>query len=89
MEVLENLGLLHNRAQNLNYNDRKELDDIIQKSKMYINSYFPLKPTYALEVEHINFKPLYVNSYTGGENYEKAWEEGKNKLVNLLDTRIK
>lgn len=89
MDVLENLGLLHNRAQNLNYNDRKELDDIIQKSKMYISSYFTSKPIYSIEIGQISFTPTYSIGNIGDSIYRSAWEDGKNKLVNLLDTRIK
>ena len=84
----EKLSELKSRAQNLRYNDKKELDDIQRKTKMYLEKLFPMKFTYPGEVNSIKFYPSYHVSGMGSGPYQEAWSKGKEKLINLLDTRI-
>lgn len=84
----EKLSELKSRAQNLRYNDKKELDDIQRKTKMYLEKLFPMKFTYPGEVDSIKFYPSYHVSGMGSGPYQEAWSKGKEELINLLDTRI-
>lgn len=84
----EKLSELKSRAQNLRYNDKKELDDIQRKTKMYLEKLFPMKITYPVEVDSIMFYPSYHVSGMGSGPYQEAWSKGKEELINLLDTRI-
>lgn len=84
----EKLSELKRRAQNLRYNDKKELDDIQRKTKMYLEKLFPMKFTYPGEVDSIKFYPSYYVSGMGNGPYQEAWSKGKEELINLLDTRI-
>ncbi|WP_034257805.1 hypothetical protein [Altibacter lentus] len=84
----EKLSELKSRAQNLRYNDKKELDDIQRKTKMFLEKLFPMKFTYPGEVDSINFYPSYHVSGMGSGPYQEAWSKGKEELINLLDTRI-
>jgi hypothetical protein len=79
---------LKKRAEQLNYNDKKELDDLQRKSKMCVEHLFPLKPTYKTEVDTINFYPSFWVDGMGSKVYTDAWENGKQELINYLDTRI-
>lgn len=76
---------LKTRAENLRYNDKQELDDILRKTKMYLEKIFPDKIIYSHEVDRLNFKPMYASGKNG---YENAWQNAKQELINLLDTRI-
>lgn len=76
---------LKTRAENLRYKDKQELDDILRKTKMYLEKIFPNKFTYSHEVDRINFMPMYALDKNG---YEDAWQNAKQELINLLDTRI-
>lgn len=89
--MIEKLKEQKSRAENLKYSDLKELDDIIRKTKLYLDQLFPDKFGYAIEVSLISFKPsttVYGMNDTHGKNCIIAWNEGKNKLINLIDTRI-
>ncbi len=79
---------LKKRAEQLKYNDKKELDDLKRKSKMFVEKMFPLKLTYSLEVDKIRFCPNYVFDSTSSKEFIDAWENGKQELINFLDTRI-
>ncbi|MBI2271774.1 MAG: hypothetical protein HYU69_15645 [Bacteroidetes bacterium] len=82
------LALLLTRAKNLRYNDTNDLDDIIQKTKLHLNRYFPDKPVYSKEISDISFAPTYSFGDSDDSLYRSAWDRGRQKLVNLLDTRI-
>jgi hypothetical protein len=84
----EKLEELKKRAQNLRFDDIKELDDIIRKTKMYLEKIFPMKFTYSAEVDSISFHPSFYVSGMGDGPYQKSWANGKLELINLLDTRI-
>jgi hypothetical protein len=84
----EKIKELKNRAEQLRYNDNKELDDITRKSKMCVENLFPIKPTYISEVDKIKFHPTFYVDGMGGKVYTDAWENGKQELINYLDTRI-
>lgn len=86
--MIENLENLKSRTQFLNYSDKKELDYIKRKAKMYLEQLFPSKFLYPGEVDAIKFTPLYAVGDTSESEYRKAWNDGKEQLVNLLDTRI-
>ena len=84
----EKIKELKKRAEQLSYNDNKELDDIRRKSKMCVENLFPIKPTYTIEVDKIQFHPTFYVDGMGGKVYTDAWENGKQELINYLDTRI-
>ena len=89
--MIEKLKQLKNRAESLKYTDQQELDDIKRKTKLYLEKLFPGKILYPLEVGFISFKPsttVFSMDDTHEKNYIKAWIDGKNSLVNLIDTRI-
>ena len=89
--MIEKLKQLKNRAESLKYSDQQELDDIKRKTKLYLEKLFPGKIGYPLEVGFISFKPsttVYSMDDTHEKNCIKAWNDGKNSLVNLIDTRI-
>jgi hypothetical protein len=75
------------RARNLRYNDTNDLDDIRQKSKMYLNLYFPDNPNYSKEISGISFSPTYSFGDSDDRLYRDAWERGKQRLINFLDTK--
>ncbi len=89
--MIEKLRNQKNRAENLKYSDRQELDDIIRKTKLYLEQLFPNKVGYPFEVSDIKFKPsttVYSMDDTQEKNCIKSWNDGKNGLINLIDTRI-
>lgn len=86
--MIEKLEELKIRAENLNYKDKKELDDIQRKSKLYLEQLFPNKFTYLGEVDKITFFPSFWVDGMGDKPYLESWNKGKEQLVNLLDTRI-
>lgn len=86
--LTEKLKELKVRTENLRYKDDKELDNIIRKTKMYVEKLFPMKPTYASEIDAIKFKPSYYVSGMGDQSYRESWTSGQQKLINFLDTRI-
>lgn len=89
--MIEQLKKLKSRAETIKYSDQKELDDIKRKTKLYLEKLFPGKISYPLEVSFISFKPsstIYSNDEKQKENCKIAWNDGKNSLVNLIDTRI-
>ncbi len=86
--MTEKLEQLKTRAQNLRYKDEKELDDIVRKTKMYLEKLFPSKFTYSSEVGLIRFTPGYYVSGMGDGPYRESWAKGQQELINLLDTRI-
>lgn len=86
--MIDKLEELKRRAQVLTYNDKKELDDIQRKTKLYLEQLFPLKFTYLGEVDRISFYPSFYVSGMGNQPYHDSWKQGKEELINLLDTRI-
>jgi hypothetical protein len=86
--VIEKLKELKTRTELLSYNDKKELDDIQRKTKLYLERMFPQKFTYPGEVDRISFLPTYYLSGMGNQPYYDSWKQGKEELINLLDTRI-
>jgi hypothetical protein len=86
--LIEKLEELKSRAESLNYKDEKELDDIIRKTKMYVEKLFPMKFTYQSDIDSIKFKPSFYVSGMGDQPYRDSWSSGKQKLINFLDTRI-
>lgn len=86
--MIEKLEDLKSRAESLKYKDEKELDDIIRKTKMYVEKLFPLKFTYQSDIDSIKFKPSFYVSGMGDQPYRDSWSSGKQKLINFLDTRI-
>jgi hypothetical protein len=86
--MIEKLEALKTRAQNLRYKDKKELDDIQRKAKLYIDKIFPDKFTYSGEVDRISFYPSFYVSGMSNQISVDAWNYGNQELINLLDTRI-
>lgn len=86
--MIEKLQELKVRIERLSYNDKKELDDIQRKTKLYLEKLFPQKFTYPGEVDRISFFPSFYVSGMGNQPYYDSWKQGKEELVNLLDTRI-
>lgn len=86
--LIDKLRELKTRAENLRYKDDQELDDIVRKTKMYVDKMFPMKPTYQSDVDFIMFKPSFLVSGMGEQPYRDSWNSGQQKLINLLDTRI-
>lgn len=86
--MIEKLEELKSRAERLNYKDEKELDDIIRKTKMYVEKLFPSKITYRIDIDSIKFKPSFFVTGMGDQPYRDSWLSGKEKLINFLDTRI-
>ena len=74
------------RAKALPFNDTKELDDIIRKSILALENLFPFK-SYNIDIKYIRFSELHY-SQVPESTLIKEWNDGKNKLINLLDTAI-
>lgn len=86
--MVEKLEELKGRTQRIIYNNKKELDDIQRKSKLYLEKIFPQKFTYPGEIDRISFFPSFYVSGMGNQPYYDSWNQGKEELINLLDTRI-
>ena len=86
--MIDKLNELKQRTERLSYNNKKELDDIQRKTKLYLEKAFPNKFTYSGEVDRISFFPSFYVSGMGSEPYTKSWKSGQEELINLLDTRI-
>ncbi len=86
--MIEKLQELKTRTERLSYNDKKELDDIQRKTKLYLEKIFTQKFTYPSEVDRISFYPSFYVSGMGNQPYYNSWKQGKEELINLLDTRI-
>lgn len=86
--MTEKLSELKTRAERLRYKDEKELDDILRKTKMYVEKLFPTKFTYSSEIDFIKFKPSFFVSGMGEQPYRDSWSKGQQELINFLDTRI-
>lgn len=71
--MIDKLKELKQRTERLSYNDKKELDDIQRKTKLYIEKAFPNKFTYSGEVDRISFFPSFYVSGMGSEPYIKSW----------------
>ena len=75
------------RAKLLQYNDNATLDDIRRKGQMALENILPIK-NYDIDIWNIEFaKGVYIENPEMA--YRKDWKEGRNELVNLLDTAIK
>lgn len=86
--LIESLITLKSRASQLRYNDTDELDDIMRKTKMILSKLFPLKFTYLSELDKIRYTPYaYASNISPSVSY-KAWHDGQQELINLIDTRI-
>ena len=86
--MIDKLEELKSRTQKLKYKDKKELDDIQRKTKLYLEKLFPQKFSYSGEVDRISFYPGFFVSGMGEQPSIDAWKQGKEELINLLDTRI-
>lgn len=86
--MIDKLQELKSRTELIKYNDKKELDDIQRKTKLYLEKLFPQKFTYPGEVDRISFFPSFYVSGMGNQPYYDSWKQGKEELINLLDTRI-
>lgn len=86
--MIEKFKELLQRAKNLSYKDTTELDYIKQKAEMYVDQTFPTKPTYKTDVRYIEFESKMHWSNQGNDRLLRKWEQGKQELVNFLDTRI-
>tara|TARA_B110000908_G_scaffold160030_1_gene202830 strand:+ start:172 stop:786 length:615 start_codon:yes stop_codon:yes gene_type:complete len=86
--MIDKLKELKQRTESLSYNNKKVLDDIQRKTKLYLEKAFPNKFTYSGEVDRISFFPSFYVSGMGSEPYTKSWKSGQEELINLLDTRI-
>ena len=84
--MIEKLKILKKRAEDLNYKNSSDLDDIIGKTKLYLQQIFPNKIDYLHEVDKIKYTPLY--SFSDISFHKDAWQEGVKKLINFIDTRI-
>jgi len=84
--LIEKLKILKNRAEDLNYKNNSDLDDIIRKTKLYLQQIFPNKIDYLHEVDKIKYTPLY--NFSDISFHKDAWQEGVKKLINIIDTRI-
>jgi hypothetical protein len=79
---------LKQRAEKLQYNDLNEQDDIMRKTSMYVSNCLENKEQLLKDLEEISFYPLYpIANPLSGYN-ERSWEQGRQELVNFLDTRI-
>lgn len=74
------------RAKSLTYKNDKELDDIRKKGKMSLENIFPTK-TYWIEIGNIKFSQFHYMQVSES-TIRKEWEDGKDQLVNLLDTAL-
>ena len=83
--MIQKLKEQKRRLQILQYNDSSTLDDIIRKTKLYLEQLFPDKPRYGFEVDKINFDPFFT---IDGIGKRSAWDQAQNSLNNLIDTRI-
>jgi hypothetical protein len=74
------------RAKLLSYKNDKELDDIRKKGKMALENLFPTK-SYWIDIGNIKFYQFHYVQVSEATKI-KEWEDGKNELVNLLDTAL-
>jgi hypothetical protein len=86
--MITKLNELKQRTERLNYRDKKELDDIQRKTKLYLGKAFPHRIDYLGELDRISFSPSSYVSGVSSEPYTNSWKSGKEELINLLDTRI-
>ncbi len=74
------------RAKLLTYKNDKELDDIRKKGKMALENLFQAK-SYWIDIGNIKFSKFHYVQVSEA-TWRKEWEDGKNELVNLLDTAL-
>ncbi len=79
---------LKQRALDLRYNQTMEQDDLMRKTELYVSECFKFSVNYKNSLSNIKFTPLYSFGNTTNEIRESAWENGRQQLVNFLDTRI-
>jgi hypothetical protein len=82
----ETLRQTFERTKLLTYKNEKELDDIRKKGKMAMENLFPTK-SYWIEIGNIKF-PQFHYVQVSESTWRKEWEDGKNELINLLDTAL-
>ena len=80
------LQTTYERAKSLVYKNDKDLDDIRKKGKMALENLFPMK-AYWIEIGNIKFYQFHYIQVPESI-YRKDCEDGKNQLVNLLDTAL-
>lgn len=73
---------------NLDYKNKKELDRLERRLKMIISKVFGSNSNYLEDLNNIQFSPLYFYPDMPESRIVEAWNTGKNKTINLVDTII-
>lgn len=86
MNYIETLNELRNEFQQLNYKDRQQLDKLSNRLKLYMKKLFGENSDYIKKFSRISFFVMYAPSTDDAKI--DAWESGKYKTYNLIDTMI-
>lgn len=73
------------RLKSIKRDDNAELDDIINKIRLYLDKAFPSKTIYHVHLGNISLKIPPRQFINNDIDY---WEKGKRELINFINTRI-
>lgn len=86
MNYIETLYELRNEFQQLKYKDMQQLDKLSNRLKLYMKKLFGENSDYIKKFSRISFLVMYAPSTDDAKI--AAWESGKYKTYNLIDTMI-
>ena len=85
MTKVELIKKLRDDASNLPHRNEDALDKLRRRGVMVLNKICPSKP-YATQLLNIDFCFRGITVLGNEEPFNKAWDDGKKKVLNLLDT---
>lgn len=88
MDKVEILKQLKKDFNSLNYKDEEERDRLERRLKMLVSKIFEPNSSYLEDLNNIHFFPLYFYTEMPESRIVEAWNTGKNKTINLIETII-
>ena len=88
MDKITLIEELKDDFNNLGYQDEEELDRLERRLKMIISKVFGSNSDYLEDLNNIHFSPLYFYTDMPESRIVEAWNTGKNRTTNLLNTII-
>lgn len=88
MDKITLIEELKDDFNSLSYKNKEELDRLERRLKMIISKVFGSNSDYLEDLNNIHFFPLYFYTDMPESRIVEAWNTGKNKTTNLLNTII-
>jgi predicted nucleotide-binding protein len=85
---LELLESLRDEVEDIRFLEEEKRDATIRHAKMLARKIFGENSKYIEDIKHIRFKPVFLSVGMNDEQYRPAWDRGKARLLNLVNTMI-